>query len=894
MPKSETHPAPPLVSVYPALAAWTSAWAELFLLIPLHAFWVLYKSTPFVAENTGSAFVAAVPFGAIVVIGAALGIRPIRAAFVGVERWLHVTAAFMMALVLLYVAVRDPLAPMFPISWPLVLWSIAISFAAIADLATHERVRRTVAASRVDRYPWFGTIGMGVAVWAIAVWIAAGANWIPYFLTVSAVFHAGMALAGRDAGLSPTDQTISGRRRFDRAVAFVESLFAIALVFAALLRFLFTCNMIGTAELKYFQFVDLAATPWFMLGAAVAAVAARFRFTFVTHAAAMGIVVFAGVSSNWPTPLVLGYALPVLCFAAMREGALSYALSAGVSTVAVMFGLFAFMLAGLVVVHEIGLDFAKDLTFKMQVAIPVLYVLWLTLLGLRLGVGKLTSEPEPIETPPPSRRATVLTLVAVRLLVIVPLVCIVARTMWPPVWFDVPERIEVGEATGVCHAGYSRTDEEYAVLDELGVRLMRVDFHWTGIQPDPDTWDFDRFDKYTASAKEHGVEVLALLDFDNNAVEQSPEGARPGPYIAPGDIPLFLEYVRRTVGRYKDRVAAWEIWNEPDIDRFWAGTMDEFYELARRTAATVREVDPDATILGTAMTGPMGALSPEGIEGMHASGALDQVDHPTMHMYVTDPRAYYGEFWKTRNAAAKYGHEGTIWITELGDPDGGVYPWRASSDLLAEHAIKSHTIATAVGIEKLIWYCYRDADAGSQRKSPENSEGFFGLIGPDGRWKPTAHAYSLFAKYCSESTIRRDMLSRSGGLAARQLRAVLYRRENGDSALVLWFEPSLRSGAHARVRIDLGELAEPAVMHEITSSYSKELLDPVVDVTEKPLFITFKAPAEDTPVTLHVDSSPADAMWLLCVFGLVAWAGVVVWRECFRSSTSVTNMAANR
>ena len=130
--------------------------------------------------------------------------------------------------------------------------------------------------------------------------------------------------------------------------------------------------------------------------------------------------------------------------------------------------------------------------------------------------------------------------------------------------------------------------------------------------------------------------------------------------------------------------------------------MEEFYELASQTAATVREVHPEARILGTAMTGPMGALSARGIEGLHSSGALDEVDHPTMHMYLSDPRAYYNEFLKTQNAAAKYGHPGTVWITELGDPDGGVYSWRASSSLLAEHAIKSYTIATFAGNRKTL------------------------------------------------------------------------------------------------------------------------------------------------------------------------------------------------
>ncbi|MBN1346964.1 MAG: hypothetical protein JXQ73_30015, partial [Phycisphaerae bacterium] len=222
---------------------------------------------------------------------------------------------------------------------------------------------------------------------------------------------------------------------------------------------------------------------------------------------------------------------------------------------------------------------------------------------------------------------------------------------------------------------------------------------------------------------------------------------------------------------------------------------------------------------------------------------------------------------------------GSVWITELGDPDGGVYPWLASSDLLAEHAIKAYAIATSLGIEKLVWYCYRDSGLDTQRKAPDNAEGFFGLLGPGGQWKPAAHAYRLFSKNCSNSVIRSDLVGLTGGIAARQLRTGLYRRDDGESVLIMWFEPSLRPGAHARVSIDLGELERPAVLNDITSTYTKELLDDFVDVTEKPLFITYKAPSSEAPVRLHADSSPADAMWLMSVIGLVLWAAWTSFRS---------------
>ena len=39
-------------------AARLFAWGEVFVLIPMHAFWMMFRSTPFVAENMASAWAA--------------------------------------------------------------------------------------------------------------------------------------------------------------------------------------------------------------------------------------------------------------------------------------------------------------------------------------------------------------------------------------------------------------------------------------------------------------------------------------------------------------------------------------------------------------------------------------------------------------------------------------------------------------------------------------------------------------------------------------------------------------------------------------------------------------------------------------------------------------------
>ena len=202
-----------------------------------------------------------------------------------------------------------------------------------------------------------------------------------------------------------------------------------------------------------------------------------------------------------------------------------------------------------------------------------------------------------------------------------------------------------------------------------------------------------------------------------------------------------------------------------------------------------------------------------------------------------------------------------------------------SREELAAYVIKAYTIATRLGLEKLCWYCYSDGDPKSLRKKPEDSEGFFGLTNSDGSWKPAAYAYSLFSNNCSNSVIRRDLLSVTGGPAARQLRANLYRRANGQSTLVLWYEPALRPGGYARVSLDLGQLAEPAIAHSITSGETKPVLDPTIEITETPTIITYTASGPEVPVHLHATTSPADTAWLLLALAAVMSSSVMACRR---------------
>ncbi len=72
----------------------------------------------------------------------------------------------------------------------------------------------------------------------------------------------------------------------------------------------------------------------------------------------------------------------------------------------------------------------------------------------------------------------------------------------------------------------------------------------------------------------------------------------PHGFIYPVVPPVFEEFITRIAETGKGRIKYYEIWNEPDIDPFYAGTTDEYLEMLRTAHRVIKKVDP-AALVGT-------------------------------------------------------------------------------------------------------------------------------------------------------------------------------------------------------------------------------------------------------------------------------------------------------
>ena len=232
---------------------------------------------------------------------------------------------------------------------------------------------------------------------------------------------------------------------------------------------------------------------------------------------------------------------------------------------------------------------------------------------------------------------------------------------------EAPVSKEAGSPYG-AHSHIYRSHEwrhfpkNLTVMREGGIRWMRTDFLWDLVEKKKGEWDFSQYDQIVAESEKQGIHILGILGY-------SVDWARP----AYENQESWLEYVTRTVERYKGRVSAWEVWNEENIEGFWKNPNPENYTaFLKATYEAVHKADPSASVLfgGTA------AIPFDFLEKCLKADAGKFFDVMAIHPYRTTmktPEAlqrFQNDLLRVRELMTKYGvGDKPIWITEMGWSD---------------------------------------------------------------------------------------------------------------------------------------------------------------------------------------------------------------------------------
>lgn len=281
-------------------------------------------------------------------------------------------------------------------------------------------------------------------------------------------------------------------------------------------------------------------------------------------------------------------------------------------------------------------------------------------------------------------------------------------------------------------------------------RLWDANVAWPNLEPIAGKWDFSRLDKYVTMAEQHGVSILMPLGLSPtwaSARPNEPSSYKPGNAAEPRDIELWRNYVRTVASRYKGRILTYEIWNEPNIPKFFSGNVEMLVKLAQIAREELRKVDPDIQLVSPGVTtGAKNHL--DYFDKFLASGGAALVDVIGYHMYIQDqePEALIPLVQKIRGVMKKHGVASLpLWNTESG-------LWIENSDGTPDHQMvakggwrklergqeagsflqRTFLLARAQGIERFYWYAWDNLALGLIEPTTKK------LKLAAGKWRSTA------------------------------------------------------------------------------------------------------------------------------------------------------------
>jgi hypothetical protein len=224
---------------------------------------------------------------------------------------------------------------------------------------------------------------------------------------------------------------------------------------------------------------------------------------------------------------------------------------------------------------------------------------------------------------------------------------------------------------------------ELDLARDAGANVVRVDVSWssleTGGRGDLSPWYVKKLDRFMNAASRRRLKVLATLFSTPCWASSAPEDLRQGcsgswwqreqiQMYPPRNPQNYADTARWLTARYGSRLAALEIWNEPNLeeDRFFIAPDEPraYAELVKASYAAAKEGDPAVPVLAGAL-----AYGNDGwVRSLYANGIQGHYDGLSVHPYnVGRPRpgAWSGIRWARRLQRAA-GDTAPLWLTEFG------------------------------------------------------------------------------------------------------------------------------------------------------------------------------------------------------------------------------------
>ena len=315
---------------------------------------------------------------------------------------------------------------------------------------------------------------------------------------------------------------------------------------------------------------------------------------------------------------------------------------------------------------------------------------------------------------------------------------------------------------------------ELATAATQGVESVRVPLYWFSIQPysswdavpvsqrsnftpDPDggaPYNWTSLDRFMSGAATSGIKVLpTLMGAPSWAADQKYKRLIPIP-ASPSRFGQFTAALASRYGKQgsfwqsnpdlvPDPISTWQIWNEPDLDRYWPqhagetqtvtvggkvkrlkglGFAPTYVQLLRAAHSSIRAADPSASVMAASLTNRAWVS----LQLIYLSGGRGSFEEVGANVFTKTPSSLVTAIKQIRSTMSSYGDSRLPYtVAEYSWSSGSVSiplsqhmgwlvttaPTQAKNAALAMAQFMANR--SALKIKNAFWYTWASPDTGS-------------------------------------------------------------------------------------------------------------------------------------------------------------------------------------
>ena len=220
----------------------------------------------------------------------------------------------------------------------------------------------------------------------------------------------------------------------------------------------------------------------------------------------------------------------------------------------------------------------------------------------------------------------------------------------------------------------ARVNQAVAWARSVDAHVIRVEFPWSALEPrkgqiDPSALAYTDYLVNRAAAARIKVLVLTMGTpcWASSAAPSLLARCKPGQHNGanawtPRDPATFGSFAAFKAARYSSKLAAIEVWNEPDQanEDYLAGPnkAQHYAEILRAAYPAIKRADPHMTVLGGSLVGSNGAF----LKALYAAGIKGYYDGLSVHFY----NLVLASLRYTHEVQIQNGDTTPLWLNEFG------------------------------------------------------------------------------------------------------------------------------------------------------------------------------------------------------------------------------------